>query len=645
MLTPTSKPEEQSRSAAAENAAADTSPYTSPRSVSGVGGGVGHESNFESDFDGAHPTVAARAHNQSSAWSPKNLLVNIVIPLLILAAGASFVVAIGSVEPKARPALDDSPVGRMKRLPSAEVTKVYSLQELGKPLELRVDGVVVPHREVQLAAEVAGRVIEKSPLCRAGNFVKAGQLLIKIDPTDYEQEVLRLTRMREQDYEALKEVDQEIENANMSLGIAKQDIALAEREVARLKSLPKGFVSEGEIDMAQKSLLQSSQNRIAIENQKNLLSARRGRLEAAERLATTQLETAKINLQRCEVRSVADGVIVREDAELNSFIQRGSPIVTLEDVSKAEVAVNLRMDQLYWVLDQNRDSRFGTATVGDLVEPAADAPADASSGRAGYSIPPTPAVIEYEVSGMGGRTYRWNGTLVRYDGIGLDSRSRTVPVKIEVEQPNRLLQPDGGEAQAASPSALVRGMYVSVRLLIKPQTPLVAIPSDAIRPGNRVWQFEADPSVVADPPAAATAGDNATAGDLAAKDAATDEAPTDEAAAADQPAQPAAVPAAVTKIDSFDSTQWTAGRVTVRGNLTPVDSLYISDADGDAPLGATDANGVSMERGKRRYWICDVQGSGIVGGNFVVTSPLGDLGADLGDGALSVRVKSESLKP
>lgn len=638
MFTPSSKPDSPTSWPVAENAPAESAPAVAassspmrPIDASESGGGADDHRTVNAS-DGNRPTIVARAHNQGPAWSTRGLLINIVIPLLILAAGAGFVVAIGSVQPQARPTADNTPVGRLKRLPAAEVTQVYSLQELGKPLELRVDGVVVPHREVQLAAEVSGRVIEKSPLCRAGNFVKQGQLLIKIDPTDYEQEVLRLSRMREQDYEAIKEVDQEIDNANLSLAVAKQDITLAEREVARLRALPKGFVSEGEIDMAQKALLQSTQNRIAIDNQKNLLAARRGRLEAAERLATTQLETAKINLQRCEVRSVADGVIVREDAELNSFIQRGSPIITLEDVSKAEVAVNLRMDQLYWVLDQNRDSRFGGTSVGDIV--------DVPQGRAGYSIPPTPAVIQYEVAGMGGRTYRWNGMLVRYDGIGMDSRSRTVPVTIEVDQPNRLLQLDGSEVLSANPSALVRGMYVSVRLLITPQTPLVAIPSNAIRPGNRVWQFAVDPSVLTEPLVGKAAGESADESAVAAGAAATKPAADTSSQAAS-----AAKPTSLATVDSFDPSLWTAGRVTVRGNLTPVDSLYISESGGGATTGPVATNGPALDRGKRRYWICDVQGSGIVGGDHVVISPLGELGPDLGDAALSVRVKAESLNP
>ncbi len=233
--------------------------------------------------------------------SASALLFNVVIPLLILAAGAGVVVALGSVEPKKLPADDQSTVSRLYRLTPAEVTQVLSMEQIGKPLELRVDGVVVPFREVQIAAEVAGRIIEKADIFRAGNYVTEGQLLCRIDPTDYQQEILRLTRVREQEYEALKEVDQEVANTKSMLDIARQDVELAQREVARMQSLPRGFVSETEVDQAQKSLLASTQSRVNLESQMNLLAARRGRLEASERLATTQLETARINLERCSV--------------------------------------------------------------------------------------------------------------------------------------------------------------------------------------------------------------------------------------------------------------------------------------------------------------------------------------------------------
>ncbi len=525
------------------------------------------------------------------AWTLFDYLVNLVVPLLILFAGFGVVVALGSVQPQPRPAPDTSPLGILKSLPVAEVLQVHSLQDLQQPLELQVDGVVVPYREMQLAAEVSGRVVEKSPQCRTGHFVQAGELLIRIDPTDYQQEVERLEQMVEQERESLNEIDQELVNAKLQLEIAAQDIALAEREVSRLQALPRGYASAAEADAAQKVLLSANQNRVTIENQINTLGVRRNRTLVAQRLVDTQMATAQINLQRCEVRSVADGVIVQENVELNSFIQRGSPIITLEDVTKAEVALQLRTDQLHWVLDQR------------VSQPPQ---------RQGYSLPETPAVIEYEVSGLGGRTLRWNGRLNRYDGIGLDLGSRTVPVRVEVDAPQELVDEDGTPVQTTAQSILVRGMYVKVKLLIKPQTPLVVIPALSMRPGNRVWQFSPLPLDGGATAAADIAGSES--------DADTDAAPSTSS------------PVTIAN-DGFDPARWTAGSVSVLADLTPVDSIFLESAQpGDA---------VSRNAGgnAQRYWVCDVGRSGLRGGDWVVVSPLSDLGGDVGTDLASVRVR------
>ena len=154
----------------------------------------------------------------------------------------------GSIAPKARLADDQSPAGRLRRLPAAEVVKVLSLAEIEQPLELRVDGVVVPYREIELAAEVAGRIVRKSPTCETGSFVSKGEFLVEIDATDYRQEVERLTRMREQEYEELKEIDQEMANVKRMVELASDDVAIQAREVKRLEAMPAGFASEAELD-------------------------------------------------------------------------------------------------------------------------------------------------------------------------------------------------------------------------------------------------------------------------------------------------------------------------------------------------------------------------------------------------------------
>ena len=138
----------------------------------------------------------------------------------------------------------------MKALAPVRIVQLQSLEATGQQLSLDVDGTVVPFQEAKVAAEVAGRVVFKAKICEAGQYVQQGDLLMKIDPTDYEFEVERLTRQKEQEYQSLREIDQEMANAQRLIGIGKKDVALQQQEVDRQNSMPKGFASRGEIDQA-----------------------------------------------------------------------------------------------------------------------------------------------------------------------------------------------------------------------------------------------------------------------------------------------------------------------------------------------------------------------------------------------------------
>ncbi len=497
----------------------------------------------------------------------KFLLFNVLIPVALIACGFVTIVALGKVEPKQRPAADLSRAGRLKSLPAVSVQRVLSLESTGAQLHLRVDGTVVPFREVRIATEVAGQIIFKAPECEAGSYVKKDQLLMRIDPTDYELEVERLTRLKEQEYQSLRELDQEEVNTKRQMDLADQDIQLQQRELTRQKSLPNGFASQGDIDKASRSVLTSQQQKLNFENQIDLLKKKRVRLEASERLAATQLKSAEINLQRCEIRSPIDGVIVSEEAEMNTFVARGSTIVTLEDTSKVEVATSLRMDQLHWILDQPSTKN--------------------SEETRGYDLPETPAVIEYSVSGRNGVVFRWNGKLLSYNGIGLDPQTRTVPVRVVVDDPQHYRDEKGELRKTAGATALVRGMFVRIKLLIQPKTPLVVIPARALKPGNRVWQFEPTDSVL----------ENTDA--------------TTSTAASTTPS---------VSFEEFDPAAWVAGKVLVRSGIIPVDTLELSSEREIQPEEFDE----SSDDGPRK-WVCEVRDGTITANSFVVVSPLGNV--------------------
>lgn len=560
---------------------------------------------------------------------PKWLLYNLVCPLLLLAVAAGVVAWLGTVESPSRPPIDDTIAGRLFALPAVDVAPVRSLESTGQKLQLTTDGTVVPYREIVLATEVAGRIVEKSTKCEAGKFVKKGDILMVIDPTDYELEVKRLQRLQQQEYEALAEIDQEMANTEKSKELALADIELQQRELKRRQALPDQFASKGELDQARRALLQAEQQLLQLQNQMELAKKRRIRLQSSEQLAKMQLEAAENSLKRTTIEAPMDGVIVSEQAELNTFVARGSPVVTMEDTSKVEVAASLRTDQLYWVLNQNRSK--------DLVL----AQPDGTQVR-GYQLPPTPVQVRYQLSGRDDLTYQWRGQLIGYDGIGLDEATRTVPVRIVVDHPQQFVVERNGkvigthdEATVAGPTTLVRGMFVNLSLELIPAMDLVVLPSEALKPGNRIWQFIPDASVL---DASLDLGAAVSPPEVAEK-MSNSEKPIDvevPVPSADDETSSAEIFSA----KGFDPTKWVPGKLQIVQDVRPVDR-FVPEADPDA---------IFDDESEPQFWICEVpktndpssnaSGKILGDGSYVIVSPLGSLQAN----TLPVRASADIVE-
>ncbi|MGD9722535.1 MAG: efflux RND transporter periplasmic adaptor subunit [Pirellulales bacterium] len=341
-------------------------------------------------------------------------------------------------------------------------------------LDIVVDGLVVPYREIDLAAEVSGRIAKKHPICREGNFVKAGTPLLEIDSRDYELEVERLRRELSQAAVSLEELDVETANTKSLMKVAQEQLALQRKDLARQEQLAaKRIVSDTELEKSKREELAALNAVLTLENQRQLLNTRRNRLISAHDLWQSQLAKAQLDLERTKVAAPASGVIISEMLEEDSYVQKGASLAKIEDTSAVEVKCNLRMEDLYWLWAQQNGKPDG----------------DDTGLSRDYQIPHAPVTVIYE---LGGRQYQWDGALSRFDGIGLDERTRTVPCRALVADP-RKVRVDDAEHGAAStsregPPALVRGMYVTVRVHAQPQMTLLEVPQRALQPGNRVWQ-------------------------------------------------------------------------------------------------------------------------------------------------------------
>lgn len=529
-------------------------------------------------------------------WS---VFLGVILPAVLLLGGFLIFWRAERREPSKVPGLGSDAASLLSAMPAADVVQVRSLDG---PLDLTASGVVVPYREIFLAAEVAGRIIEKDSSVRPGHLVRARQTLLKIDPSDYQYEVDRLTQRLEQERIVLGESEQEVRNIERLMELASAQYDLAEADFKRTEDLRQNFASQAELSAAKQSMLTALNQRVTLENQLDSLRTRLLREQSAIQLAETELQQARLNLERTEIRSPVDGLVVDEQVETDSFVQRGTSLMTIQDISKAEIACSLRMDQLYWILDQAAVSRD----------------TDLNSALATLqNLPAIEAQVRFRLTGRSSVVYQWEGRLDRIEGTGVDLQSRMVPIRVIVDQPNVHHVIGSTRDRPPSPIALVRGMFVDVILKARPATQFVLVPKLSVKPATdsyRIWKFEPSNDAF----------------DVVRRRHSLDEVPergTDSRE--ESKVRPVLVSerspdsAADRQSHSLDPELWKAGFLSVRDGVQVIGTYF-------------DDQGRQTD-----YWICDAEQAGILPGDFVVVTPI----PGIETGREPIRVAKENLVP
>ncbi len=395
--------------------------------------------------------------------SALNIIVNVAVSIAVLGACFFGYTLLGE---RARPARSKPP----KTAGTVVTTETLRMHE--GPVSIASNGIVVPLREIRLATEVAGRVIEQSPNLRNGRQVAAGEVLIRIDPTVYELEVRRLKSQQNQEMAELGAIDVSIENTKQLLVLASEQVALSKTERTRADTLvERQAASMAEVDVARRSELISKSSLVELENRRRELVAQRQLIVEKQSLTSVELERANLDLSRTTIKSPIRGRVVQSMVEEESYLSEASPFVTIEDTSAVEIRSNLTVQQMYWIWNAVSDISLG----------------EAEAALRDDRVPAVPATIQYR---LGTRVYQWQAVLERIDGAGIDVATRTYPCLFRVDEPDQMQAVIGSqvsESRGDGPRRLMRGMFVSVNLLAQPQRKLYQISESAIRPGNRVW--------------------------------------------------------------------------------------------------------------------------------------------------------------
>jgi multidrug efflux system membrane fusion protein len=287
------------------------------------------------------------------------LLTRILLPVLVLVGAGSitFVTVANKVEPERRaPRVTPKRVDFVSLAPSDFVVWVKSR------------GTVRPRTESTLLPEVSGSITESSTKIRAGEFFERDDVLLRIDPRNYQLEVTV--------------AEASLAQARAALAEEQARSAQAQREWKRLGG-------QGVVDdlVLRKPQLAGAQAQV--------------------RSAQASLARARLNLERTVIRAPYAGRVLQQNVDVGQYVSPGTTLARVYAVDYAEVRLPLANRQLEFV----------------------DIPEIYRNESPGERAPG--AALELTAR-IGSRVHTWRGQVVRAEGaIDTQSRQIFVIGQIE----------------------------------------------------------------------------------------------------------------------------------------------------------------------------------------------------------------------
>ena len=296
-------------------------------------------------------------------------------------------------------------------------------------------GTVRPRAEIDVAAEIDGRVVWVAPAFQSGGRVRRGQLLFRVDDADYRNQV--------------EQARASVAVQQVELLRVTEEARIARSQYERFRRLRAGGASAAETSP---------------------LALWEPQLEAAEAALARDravLAEAELQLARTAVHAPFGGVVRTESVDVGQFVAAGEGVGRLYAADAVEVVVPL--------------SDADAALVPGLWA--------LEAGNADRRVPAR-VVAEY-----GSGRYAWDGYVDRAEAA-LDEQTRTIEVIVRVPDPFAGGSPaagavDDGGAGYGTPPLLV-GKFVEVAIDGLAPDGYFSVRRPALRPDDEVWLVRDD---------------------------------------------------------------------------------------------------------------------------------------------------------
>ena len=223
----------------------------------------------------------------------------ILAPLVVIGVGALTAITMVQNRPK--------PVTKTVEIPPPLI-RVLRVEPEDVRLTVRAEGTVAPGTAIQLIPEVSGRVIWVNPNFRVGGFFEEDELIGKIDPREYELEVVR------------------------------SRAAIAQAQLRLATELQEAEVARGEWE----SLGTGGEPSPLVVREPQIAEAR-----ASLASAEAALAMAEYDLERTVVKAPFAGRVVSKITD--QFVARGAPMALIYAIDYAEVRLPIPDQDLAYI--------------------------------------------------------------------------------------------------------------------------------------------------------------------------------------------------------------------------------------------------------------------------------------------------------
>ncbi|MCW8929522.1 MAG: efflux RND transporter periplasmic adaptor subunit [Gammaproteobacteria bacterium] len=243
-------------------------------------------------------------------------------------------------------------------------------------LNVRSQGSVKAKSEIDLVAEMPGRVLKVTPSFAPGSFFKKGELLAVIDPKEYEVNILKAKAKVAQSRQRLNSLKQE------------SNVRLQDWQALR------GNTTDVPNDLILK---------------KPQIAEAKANLQAS----LAELSDARLRRSRTEIRAPYTGRVKDKGVDLGQYVTAGQVVGHIYSIDKAEIRLPLSDSQLSFLNLPKSQILRNTSEDTNI----------------------QPIVTIHTV--FAGKDYIWLGKVVRTEA-GLDTKSRVQYVVAEVDDPYAL---------------------------------------------------------------------------------------------------------------------------------------------------------------------------------------------------------------